>query len=182
MTSFADYTTRKSAHQPTATTMPQSSPANTSPSSPGRFVQRLGALLRWVRRFALAVIAFVLDGSGEEIVGDACLRCSSSAPDVRAFILNAQAIDGPRWRIEHRKEPRKPALPSQPGAIVIHADGEDCPRVRIAECDVDLVTVELDAITDGCPHNPAHFVSSKRPKPRSYRGTAPDAVEDMTVT
>jgi hypothetical protein len=107
-------------YQAAAASPPTSGVANrtTSPSG-SRSAVRDAAPGGRVLSFFRAVVEFIGGDSGIDF-GDACLRCSSSEPDVRAFIINARSIDGLRFRVEHTKERQKKGLPNPVGSIVIH--------------------------------------------------------------
>ncbi|HSY50421.1 MAG TPA: hypothetical protein VLC46_16535 [Thermoanaerobaculia bacterium] len=129
-----------------------------------------------LRRFALVAWEFIKGDTHEE-VGEACLRCSSSSPTVRAFILNEKRLDGWRFLFETTKEHQGANTPSPQGSIVIHAEGEECPRVRVGQCDT-CGPVDLDPITDECPSEGVnHRVFNKHAKPRrpSNHSTGGDA-------
>lgn len=174
MTSFADY----NPHKPAAAISPSSPKPADSPHfgnscpTPKADAARPSGVISRVRRFFAAVIDFIAGDSGVE-AGWPCLRCSSVSHAVRDFI--AKWWDSEEicmLRLEHGGGIAG-AIAARLGidqrSIVIHDDGEDCPRARIGQCLECLVDVELDAISDGCPVSAQHFVANKRAKPRTYK-------------
>jgi len=169
MTFLPDIATRKYA----AATSPHpehASACTTSPSgirSAVRDAARGGRAL--LSRFIDAIVGFIVGDSGVE-TGWPCLRCSAVTHATRDFIANQGGVDGWRFRLEHGGGVVGAIAAKfnvDPASIVVHPEGEACIRARIGDCDVCLCAVDLDPISDGCPFNPSHFVSSKRAKPRT---------------
>jgi hypothetical protein len=173
MTTFSAHTPKPALHSTASTPLP-SDPTAARPISPRWFVQRLGALLRG---FLIAVKDFFVGDSGIE-TGWPCLWCSPVTSAVRDFIANQGDAEGWRLRVEHGGGivgAIAARFKIDPQSIVLHGEGEHCPRARIADCSICLDVVDLDPITDSCSVDVRHIVATKRPKPRLHPAPASDA-------
>jgi len=172
MISLTDSATRKYVAATSPRRLEPAYPSSISPSgirSAVRDAARGGRA--FLSRFIGAIVEYIVGDSSVEI-GWPCLRCSAVTHATRDFIANGGGVDGWRFRLEHGGGvvgAIAARFDVDPASIVIHPEGEACIRARIGDCDVCICAVDLDPISDGCPVNPSHFVSSKRPKPKTGR-------------
>jgi hypothetical protein len=157
---------------------PRSLPSR-KPSVPSTATQT-AKLRTWLVSFLSAVKDFIVGDSGVD-TGWPCLRCSSVSHHVRDFIANGGGVDG--WRIKIMHGGGLVGVIAErfgidPDSIVIHSERAICPRLREGECDICLSTVLLDPISDGCPVNTSHFVSSKRLRLQSAPAPSASSMTD----